>query len=126
MLESGAKVRVDQAELETVIPVRAQLGHQAFVSTVGCWEKNWVIKPKVDNFVGRAGFESAIGQPCGFRVNIGGKVQVVNGAFRGQVATMVAVDVNNFSAKVQIKGGSANNREITLPYEDICKFSAYA
>eukprot|EP00242_Pyramimonas_sp_CCMP2087_P014078 CAMPEP_0198213488 /NCGR_PEP_ID=MMETSP1445-20131203/28896_1 /TAXON_ID=36898 /ORGANISM="Pyramimonas sp., Strain CCMP2087" /LENGTH=369 /DNA_ID=CAMNT_0043888141 /DNA_START=305 /DNA_END=1414 /DNA_ORIENTATION=+ len=78
MLESGNKVRVDQAELETVIP------------------------------------------------NVGGTVLIVNGGYRGQTASLVSVDVKNFSAKLRIKGGASNKKELSLPYEDICKFSSYA
>ncbi|XAR54199.1 hypothetical protein NMG60_11029227 [Bertholletia excelsa] len=74
MLESKHVLRVDQEELETVIP------------------------------------------------QIGGLVRIVNGAYRGSNARLLAVDTDNFCAKVQIEKGIYDGRVLkAVEYEDICK-----
>ena len=74
MLEGGLVVRVDQAELETVIPA------------------------------------------------LGGLVLIVNGAYRGSIARLLAVDTDNFCAKVQIGKGAYDGRILPkVEYEDLCK-----
>ncbi|XP_052203892.1 KIN17-like protein [Diospyros lotus] len=74
MLESKHVLRVDQEELETVIP------------------------------------------------QIGGLVKIVNGAYRGSNARLLAVDTDNFCAKVQIEKGIYDGRVLNaVEYEDICK-----
>ncbi|KAI5671942.1 hypothetical protein M9H77_12306 [Catharanthus roseus] len=76
MLESKHVLRVDQEELETVIP------------------------------------------------QIGGLVKIVNGAYRGSNATMLAVDTQNFCAKVKIEKGIYDGRVLkAVEYEDICKLA---
>ncbi|KAL5569083.1 hypothetical protein UlMin_025658 [Ulmus minor] len=76
MLESKHVLRVDQEELETVIP------------------------------------------------QIGGLVRIVNGAYRGSNARLLAVDTDKFSAKVQIEKGVYDGRVLkAVEYEDICKIS---
>lgn len=76
MLESKHVLRVDQEELETVIP------------------------------------------------QIGGLVRVVNGAYRGSNARLLAVDTDKFCAKVQIEKGIYDGRVIkAVEYEDICKLA---
>ncbi|CAK9134512.1 unnamed protein product [Ilex paraguariensis] len=74
MLESKHVLRVDQEELDTVIP------------------------------------------------QIGGLVRIVNGAYRGSNARLLAVDTDNFCAKVQIEKGLYDGRVLqAVEYEDICK-----
>ncbi|XP_022890951.1 KIN17-like protein [Olea europaea var. sylvestris] len=76
MLESKHVLRVDQEELETVIP------------------------------------------------QIGGLVKIVNGAYRGSNARLLAVDTDNFCAKVQIEKGIYDGRVLkAVEYEDICKLA---
>lgn len=76
MLESKHVLRIDQEELETVIP------------------------------------------------QIGGLVRIVNGAYRGSYARLLAVDTDKFCAKVQIEKGIYDGRVIkAVEYEDICKFA---
>ncbi|CAI5943771.1 unnamed protein product [Closterium sp. NIES-64] len=73
-LEEGHVLKVDQEELETVLP------------------------------------------------QIGGVVRVVNGAYRGSLAKLVAVDTERFCAKVEIQKGAFDGRVIPrIDYEDICK-----
>lgn len=77
MLESEDVLKVDQAELETVLP------------------------------------------------QIGGLVRVVNGAYRGEMARLEAVDVDQFKARVQLKGGKYDGRTLpAIDYEDICKVAS--
>ncbi|XP_015885625.1 KIN17-like protein [Ziziphus jujuba] len=74
MLETKHVLRVDQEELETVIP------------------------------------------------QIGGLVRIVNGAYRGLNARLLAVDTDKFCAKVQIEKGVYDGRVLkAVEYEDICK-----
>ncbi|KAL3537955.1 hypothetical protein ACH5RR_001321 [Cinchona calisaya] len=76
MLESKHVLRVDQEELETVIP------------------------------------------------QIGGLVRMVNGAYRGSNARLLAVDADKFCAKVQIEKGIYDGRVLkAVEYEDICKLA---
>eukprot|EP00898_Chlorokybus_atmophyticus_P008443 jgi/Chlat1/85/Chrsp1S03079 len=77
MLDSGHVLKVDQAELETVLP------------------------------------------------QIGGLVRIVNGAYRGSQAKLLGVDMEKFTARVQIVKGAYDGRVITaIEYEDICKLAA--
>lgn len=74
MLDNKHKLRVDQEELETVIP------------------------------------------------QIGGLVRIVNGAYRGSFARLLAVNTDKFCAKVQIEKGIYDGRILpAVEYEDICK-----
>lgn len=76
MLESKHVLRVDQQELETVIP------------QIGCL------------------------------------VKIVNGAYRGSNAKLLAVDTDKFCAKVQIEKGVYDGRVLkAVDYEDICKLA---
>jgi len=53
---------------------------------------------------------------------IGGKVKVVNGAWRGETAVLQGLDVDNFAAKIKLSSGASSGKIITsVPYEDICK-----
>eukprot|EP00854_Cymbomonas_tetramitiformis_P007344 gene7344-8741_t len=87
MQEGGAVVRVDQAELETVIPVRIRLLPRL------CME------------------------------NVGGKVRVVNGGYRGEIAKLVSVDMDHFCANLCISGGGNDGRTISVAYEDFSKLA---
>ncbi|KAL6548064.1 DNA/RNA-binding protein kin17 [Orobanche hederae] len=74
MLENKHLLRVDQAELETVLP------------------------------------------------QMGGLVKIVNGAYRGELARLLAIDAGEFCAKVQIEKGIYDGRILkAVVYEDICK-----
>ncbi|KAL6980525.1 DNA/RNA-binding protein kin17 [Sarracenia purpurea var. burkii] len=74
MLDSKHVLRVDQEELETVIP------------------------------------------------QIGGLVRIVNGAYRGSQAKLLAVDTDKFCARVQIEKGIYDGRVLqAVEYEDFCK-----
>jgi DNA/RNA-binding protein KIN17 len=74
MLESNHLLKVDQEELETVLP------------------------------------------------QIGGTVRIVNGAYRGSNARLLAIDTQKFAAKVQIENGAFDGRILpAIDYEDICK-----
>eukprot|EP01103_Thecamoeba_quadrilineata_P015295 TRINITY_DN478_c0_g1_i1.p1 TRINITY_DN478_c0_g1~~TRINITY_DN478_c0_g1_i1.p1 ORF type:complete len:402 (-),score=79.53 TRINITY_DN478_c0_g1_i1:31-1236(-) len=54
--------------------------------------------------------------------SIGGKVRVVNGAYRGQTAALVSIDINNFEATLRIDTGLQYGRLLTaVPYEDFSK-----
>ncbi|MED6137953.1 DNA/RNA-binding protein kin17 [Stylosanthes scabra] len=76
MLESKHVLRVDQEELETVIP------------------------------------------------QVGGRVKIVNGAYRGSIAKLLGVDTDHFCAKVQIEKGAYDGRVLkAVEYEDICKIA---
>lgn len=76
MLENKHVLRVDQEELETVLP------------------------------------------------QIGGLVKIVNGAYRGENARLLAIDTDSFSAKVQIEKGIYDGRVLkAVEYEDICKLA---
>lgn len=76
MLESKDVLKVDQEELESVIP------------------------------------------------QIGGILRIVNGAYRGSNARLLAIDTAKFSAKLKIEGGAFDGRIVTADYEDVCKFSS--
>ncbi|KAI3462121.1 hypothetical protein Pfo_018784 [Paulownia fortunei] len=76
MLENKHLLRVDQEELETVLP------------------------------------------------QIGGLVKIVNGAYRGEHARLLAIDADKFCAKVQIEKGIYDGRVLkAVEYEDICKLA---
>lgn len=53
-------------------------------------------------------------------------MRVLNGVHRGTAAKVVAVDVEQFSARVQLTGGPHEGRHVSLPYEHVCKTSAYS
>lgn len=72
-LESGSLLKVDQDDLETVLP--------------------------------------ALGSP----------VLIVNGAYRGERATLQSINKESFNASVSILSGAARGRSVTKTYEDICK-----
>lgn len=76
MLENKHVLRVDQEELETVIP------------------------------------------------QIGGLVRIVNGAYRGSNARLLAIDTNNYCAKVQIERGIYDGKILKdIDYEDLSKLA---
>ncbi|XP_077544907.1 kin17 DNA and RNA binding protein isoform X1 [Haemaphysalis longicornis] len=54
--------------------------------------------------------------------NIGRRVKVVNGAYRGQEATLLEVDQAGFCAKLRLDAGLISGRLLDrVPYEDFCK-----
>ena len=57
---------------------------------------------------------------------MGGGVRVLNGAHRGAAAKVLAVDVDRFEVRVQLTGGPHDTRQVSLPYEHVCKTSAYS
>lgn len=53
---------------------------------------------------------------------IGGFVRIVNGAYQGCNARLLAIYTNKYFSKVQIEKSSCDGREMTVvEYEDICK-----
>ena len=72
-LDSGTVLKVDQDDLETVLPA------------------------------------------------LGGHVMIVNGAYRGDSATLQSLNKESFTANVSILAGPARGRVVTKAYEDICK-----
>ncbi|CAH9111562.1 unnamed protein product [Cuscuta europaea] len=53
---------------------------------------------------------------------IGGLVRIVNGAYRGSNARLLAIDTDHFSAKVKIEKGIYDGKVLkAIDYEDICK-----
>ncbi|KAK6119332.1 hypothetical protein DH2020_046931 [Rehmannia glutinosa] len=55
---------------------------------------------------------------------IGGLVKIVNGAYRGENARLLAIDADKFCAKVQIEKGIYDGRVLkAVEYEDICKLA---
>jgi len=78
LVDSGDVIRVDQAQLETVLPAP------------------------------------------------GGGVRIVRGAHRGASATLLGVDVDRFKARVRVRRGPADGRELELDYEDVCKLAPNA
>ncbi|XP_073145583.1 KIN17-like protein [Henckelia pumila] len=76
MLENKHVLRIDQEELETVIP------------------------------------------------QIGGLVKIVNGAYRGENARLLAIDTERFCAKVRVEKGLYDGRVLkAVEYEDLCKLA---
>lgn len=53
---------------------------------------------------------------------IGGRVKIVNGAYRGNTAVLKGIDVDKYCATIVIDKGAHSGRELTgVEYEDICK-----
>lgn len=74
MLDSGKKIKLDQAHLETVIPA------------------------------------------------VGRKLKVVNGAYRGSIASLISLDERNFCVTIEISTGPLKGRRLDkIQYEDISK-----
>ena len=60
-----------------------------------------------------------------YKQPIGGKLKVINGAYRGEAAVLLGLDVDTFSAKIKLTSGSSSGKTISsMPYEDICKIHA--
>jgi hypothetical protein len=76
VLDTGHKLKIDQADLETVIP------------------------------------------------NKGGRVLIVNGAYRGEQGVLVDVLVDQFKAVVRVDSGPYRGNTLDKPYEDICKLAS--
>lgn len=56
---------------------------------------------------------------------LGKQVLVLNGAYRGEVAVIRGIDVNKFSATIEISSGNFKGKEIKdVQYEDISKYVA--
>jgi len=56
--------------------------------------------------------------------NIGGRVRIVNGAFRGETAVIQSIDVDHFSVSLKIDKGHLNGKLVdNIEYEDICKLA---
>ena len=55
---------------------------------------------------------------------VGGRVLVVNGAYRGAEAKLVAINVEQFSTSLQVLSGAHAGRTIEgIEYEDVCKLA---
>ncbi|VFQ70145.1 unnamed protein product [Cuscuta campestris] len=55
---------------------------------------------------------------------IGGLVRIVNGAYRGSNARLLAIDTDHFSAKLKIEKGIYDGKVLkAIDYEDICKLA---
>ncbi|XP_044762933.1 DNA/RNA-binding protein KIN17 [Coccinella septempunctata] len=52
---------------------------------------------------------------------IGKTVEIVNGAYRGERATLLSLNVDKFSASLEIERGPLKGRKLEIPYEDFCK-----
>jgi len=75
MIDSGDVLKLDQSQLETVIP------------------------------------------------NIGGSLKVVNGAYRGETATLISIDADAFCVQIKLETGSRMGNIVSAEYEDICKLN---
>jgi len=54
----------------------------------------------------------------------GGKVRIVNGAYRGSAAKLLSIDVDRFCVSLRIEGGTHGGRVLDgIEYEDVCKLS---
>ncbi|XP_057759681.1 KIN17-like protein [Arachis stenosperma] len=57
-------------------------------------------------------------------LQVGGRVKIVNGAYRGSTAKLLGVDTDHFCAKVQIERGAYDGRVLkAVEYEDIYKIA---
>lgn len=52
---------------------------------------------------------------------IGKTVKIVNGAYRGEIATLLSINIDQFRATLEIEKGLLKGRKLDLPYEDFCK-----
>ena len=52
--------------------------------------------------------------------SVGGAICILKGTERGSKASLEAIDVDKFKAKVSMKAGEA----LWMEYEDICKLSS--
>ncbi len=75
MIEGGTKLKIDQAQLETVIP------------------------------------------------NIGGPIMIVNGQYKGETGTLVAINEKKFCVQVKITGDVHGGKTTWEEYEDVCKLN---
>ncbi|UMM14679.1 hypothetical protein L5515_002386 [Caenorhabditis briggsae] len=55
--------------------------------------------------------------------SIGRTMLVVNGAYRGQEATLESIDEKHFSLRLKIASGPTRGRQIDVPYEDASKMA---
>jgi DNA/RNA-binding protein KIN17 len=56
--------------------------------------------------------------------SVGGKMKIVNGAYRGESCVLMGLDIDNFAAKVKLVSGPNSGRIIPdIAYEDICKLA---
>ncbi len=75
MIDSGDLLKLDQGQLETVIPA------------------------------------------------LGSRVRIVNGAYRGEEASLLALNTDKFKAQLRLETGPQSTSTIFADYEDICKLS---
>lgn len=55
---------------------------------------------------------------------LGKLIKVVNGAYRGETATLLSIDVKNFCVDIEIANGVLKGRKLNcVQYEDICKLA---
>ena len=55
--------------------------------------------------------------------NIDSRVKVVNGAYRGEEATLLSVNMDKYNAEVKVETGPRVGNTISIDYEDICKIA---
>lgn len=56
---------------------------------------------------------------------LGKRMKVVNGAYRGEIAKLLAIDEDNFCVFMEITSGLLQGRKVNnVQYEDICKLHA--
>jgi DNA/RNA-binding protein KIN17 len=49
-------------------------------------------------------------------------MKIVNGAYRGETAVLLGLDVDHFSAKVKLTSGPSTGQTLSaVAYEDVCK-----
>ncbi|GAB2230155.1 hypothetical protein Droror1_Dr00014412 [Drosera rotundifolia] len=98
----------------------------------GYYKKKGVVRKVIDRYVGEI---EMIDTKHVLRVDqeeletvipqIGGLVRIVNGAYRGSNARLLAVDTDKYCAKVEIEKGLYDGRVLpAVEYEDICKIGA--
>mmetsp|Transcript_7481 Transcript_7481/g.12688 ORF Transcript_7481/g.12688 Transcript_7481/m.12688 type:complete len:412 (+) Transcript_7481:66-1301(+) len=57
---------------------------------------------------------------------VGGRVMIVNGAYRGETARLTSLDIDAFCVAVRIEGGPYHGHAVNkIDYEDVCKLASY-
>ncbi|KAK4410922.1 KIN17-like protein, partial [Sesamum angolense] len=86
--------------------------------------KDWLFEGIIVKVMSKALADKGYYKQKGVVRKIGGLVKIVNGAYRGEHARLLAVDTGKFCAKVQIEKGIYDGRVLkAVEYEDICKLA---